>query len=464
VRLLSLLAPLLFAASFEPIGWWFLAPIAFAIYLKQLSRGSFTISYSFFFGFIANLLILSWSGRYVGAIPWLLLAILQSLYFLPIGLLARYSKSVPLLIVSLLFMEEIKARAPFGGFAWTRVAYSQVESPLAPIVSIGGVLALSFVTLLLASLLIKPRLAALALIAIALLAPAFTTTQPSGSQKLTFLAVQGGTPSAGLDFNSRAMGVLDMHISQTLRSAPAEEELIIWPENAIDVDPIANAQVNAKVRALIADTGKPLLAGAVLRDGAPQNAAILFDDKAEVSSIYIKRYLTPFGEYMPLRSLAEFISPFAKKVNDFSPGQSQVIHTIKGKKIASVLCFEILNDGIVRQAASQSGLMVIHTNSATFAGTAEGAQQLAITRLRALEHDRSIISVSTTGPSAIIDEKSNLLKSLEDGEIGSLGGEIKLRDTRTISSLLGGFAPIIVLVLTILWALYSRRLEGWARS
>ena len=218
------------------------------------------------------------------------------------------------------------------------------------------------------------------------------------------------------------------------------------------------------MRALIADTGKPLLAGEVLRDGAPQNAAILFDDKAEVSSIYIKRYLTPFGEYMPLRSLAEFISPFAKKVNDFSAGKSQVIHTVKSKNISSVLCFEILNDGIVRQAASQSGLMVIHTNSATFAGTAEGAQQLAITRLRALEHDRSIISVSTTGQSAIIDEKSSLLKSLEDGEIGSLGGEIKLRDTRTISSLLGGFAPIIVLVLTILWALYNRRLEGWARS
>ena len=464
MRLLSLLAPLLFAASFEPIGWWFLAPIAFAIYLKQLSRGSFTISYSFFFGFIANLLILSWSGRYVGAIPWLLLALLQSLYFLPIGLLAKYSKSVPLLIVSLLFMEEIKARAPFGGFAWTRVAFSQVESPLAPIVSIGGVLALSFVTLLLASLLIKPRLTSLALIAIAFLAPNFTTTQPSNDQKLTFLAVQGGTPSAGLDFNSRAMGVLDMHISQTLRSASSEEELIIWPENAIDVDPIANEQVSAKMGSLISDTGKPLLAGAVLRDGAPQNAAILFDDKAEVSSIYIKRYLTPFGEYMPLRSLAEFISPYAQSVNDFSAGQSQVIHTIKGKRISSVLCFEILNDGIVRQAASQSAVMVIHTNSATFAGTAEGAQQLAITRLRALEHDRSVISVSTTGPSAIIDEKASVLKSLEDGEVGSLDGQVKLRDTRTISSLLGGLAPIIVLVLAILWALYNRRLEGWARS
>ncbi len=461
--LLSLLAPLLFAASFEPIGWWFLAPIAFAIYFKNLLRGRYSVPYSFFFGFIANLIILSWSGKYVGALPWILLALLQSLYFLPIGVLAKYSKSVPLYILALLFMEEIKARAPFGGFSWTRLAFSQIESPLAQVVSLGGVLALSFVTLMIASILIRPRFSSLFLILFALIAPSFFGNSPSANQGINFLAVQGGTPVAGLDFNSRAMGVLDMHIRQTLKSASGTEELIIWPENAIDVDPIADKRVNEKVRKLIADTKRPLLAGAVLRDAGPRNAAILFGDDGEVQSTYIKRYLTPFGEYMPLRNIAEFISPYAKMVNDFSAGDSEVIHKVAGAELSSILCFEILNDGIVRQAASQSGAMVIHTNSATFAGTAEGAQQLAITRLRALEHDRSVISVSTTGPSAIIDNNATVLDSLDDGEIGSLAGEVKLRDTRTLSSSLGGFTTLLILLLAILWALYNRRLEGWGR-
>jgi apolipoprotein N-acyltransferase len=67
-------------------------------------------------------------------------------------------------------------------------------------------------------------------------------------------------------------------------------------------------------------------------------------------------------------------------------------------------------------------LIVVHTNSATFAGTAEGDQQLAITRLRALEHNRQIISISTTGPSAIIDARGEVIDSLKDGEIDSLSG------------------------------------------
>jgi apolipoprotein N-acyltransferase len=361
-------------------------------------------------------------------------------------------------------MEEIKARVPFGGFAWTRVAFSQIDSPFAKIVSVGGVLALSFVTLLIASVLIRPRVSSILLLATALIAPVFMTSQSTTTQRLNFLAVQGGTPSAGLDFNSRAMGVLDMHISQTLRSVSGEEDVIIWPENAIDVDPIADSRVNSKIRMMIATTGKPLLAGAVLQEEGPRNAAIFFGSDGGVNSIYIKRYLTPFGEYMPLRSLAELISPYAQMVNDFSAGKSEVIHEINDRRVSSILCFEIINDGIVRQAASQSGLMVIHTNSATFAGTAEGEQQLAITRLRALEHDRSVVSVSTTGPSAVISNSAMVLNSLKDGEVGSLAAEIALRDNRTISSQLGGVATLLVLSLALLWSLWCGRREMWGRA
>jgi apolipoprotein N-acyltransferase len=54
-------------------------------------------------------------------------------------------------------MEEIKARFPFGGFSWTRIAFSQIDSPLASIVTIGGVLSLSFATLLLSYLAISRK-------------------------------------------------------------------------------------------------------------------------------------------------------------------------------------------------------------------------------------------------------------------------------------------------------------------
>ena len=462
VRLVALtLAPFFLVAAFEPIGLWFTAPIAFAIYLSFLKRQHGTILYSIYFAFTANLFILYWSGAYVGVLPWVALSILQTLYFLPVGLLARFTRNLPLLILSILIMEEVKARFPFGGFSWTRIAFSQINSPLASLVTIGGVLSLSFATLLLAYLFItKKKSVAFVLLALSII-PSLLSVIPESSEgkSLRFTAVQGGTPSKGLDFNSRAMGVLNMHLEESYRSVKGNEDLIIWPENAIDIDPLKNSIVREKVSELIDKTAVPLLAGAVLSIG-PTNAAILFKEEGEVGSIYIKRYLTPFGEYIPLRSISEFLSPYAERVNDFEPGQVLKVHSVAGSKVSSIICFEIINDGIVREAARSSGLMVVHTNIATFAGTAEGDQQLAITRLRALEHNREIVSISTTGPSAIITTRGEVINSLEDGEIGSLSGDALILSKITISSYLGGFAPVVTLILSLLWSITSLRRKG----
>lgn len=461
---IATLAPFLLVAAFEPYGFWFTAPIAYAIFLSFLKSRRYLILYSFYFGFTANLLILYWSGAYVGVIPWLALSILQALYFLPIGILARFTSNLPALIFILLAMEEVKARLPFGGFSWTRIAFSQIESPLASVVSLGGVLALSFATMLLSYLFItRKKSVALLLLAISIIPSLISLIPQSASERtLNFTAVQGGTPSKGLDFNSRAMGVLNMHIEESYRSASGEEDLIIWPENAIDIDPLNNAIVRGKIGKLITDKGVPLLAGAVLAKG-PINAAILFNEENKISSMYFKRYLTPFGEYIPLRDISEFVSPYAARVDDFQPGRELKVHSVNGSRISSIICFEIINDGIVREAANASGLLVVHTNSATFANTSEGDQQLAITRLRALEHSREIISISTTGPSAFISSRGEVLQSLKDGQVGSLAGEANINTERTVADNLGGFAPLATLTIALLWvgvSLYRTRSEG----
>ena len=456
--ILLTLAPFFLVAAFEPIGIWFTAPIAFAIYLTFLRGQRFTLLYSVYFAFTANSFILFWSGAYVGVLPWIALSVLQTAYFLPVGLLAHFTRNLPVLITSILIMEEVKARFPFGGFSWTRIAFSQIDSPLASIVSVGGVLSLSFATLLLSYLLItKRKSVALVLLAMAVIPSLFSLiSNSSDAPSLRFTAVQGGTPSKGLDFNSRAMGVLNMHLAESYQSVEGDEDLIIWPENAIDIDPLENTVVREKIGKLIEETGAPLLAGAVLSKG-PINAAILFKEDNQIGSMYFKRYLTPFGEYIPLRSISEFLSPYAERVNDFEPGEIFKVHSIKQSKISSIICFEIINDGIVREAAKASGLIVVHTNSATFAGTAEGDQQLAITRLRALEHHREIVSISTTGPSAIIDARGEVVDSLKDGEIGSLSGDATTFTHSTPADLLGGLAPVTTLILALSWSVTSFR-------
>ena len=447
----TILAALILSTGFAPLGIWISVPIAYAIYLKVLEQNRGVLLNSFLFGFISNALILSWSKTFVGVTPWILLSILQGLYLLPVGFLARYIKRPIVLIFALLVMDEVKNYLPFGGFGWTRIAFSQIESPFIPWVSLFGVIGLSLITLALALALVAPHKYLISTLLVALIASPFIITDSASSGSLQVRAVQGGVPERGLSFNARAEAVLDNHISVTRRDFKNTDDVIIWPENAIDVDPIRNETAKKKIGDLQKLTGKPLIAGAILSENVLSNAAVLFNESGEAQSIYIKRYLTPFGEYIPLRSLASLISPHVDRVTDFTPGDKFVNHEVKNQSISTVICYEILSDEIIRESAKKTGIIAVLTNSATFAGSAEGDQQLAITRIRAIETGRNIVSVSTTGPSAFIDYRGDVLERLDDGEVGSISIAMEIRNGKTLASQYGGIITIAVLLFALLF-------------
>jgi apolipoprotein N-acyltransferase len=90
---------------------------------------------------------------------------------------------------------------------------------------------------------------------------------------------------------------------------------------------------------------------------------------------------------------------------------------------------------------------VVQTNTATFANTSESAQQLAITRIRSIEHARSAVSVSTVGISAIVDTNGIVLKSTKENIAASINSSVALNATRTIYDRVGEFAWVLVLLI-----------------
>ena len=453
----SALAGFIYSLSFKPLGLWFLAPIAYASLISLLRKYPQTILITTLFGFISGLIVLSWSKTYVGVIPWIALAILQGLFLLPLGIVARFTRKVPFYIAIILLSEELQARFPFGGFSWRRIAFSQVDSPFAKLLPYIGMTGLSFITLTIAYVILTRRFSLIALFIALLISTPFITMPIESHEKIKVTAIQGGVPERGLDFNSRAYEVLERHIETTVENFSGDEDVILWPENAIDIDPIRDSVAKKKIADLQLLTGIPLIAGAIIEPDLLYNSTILFDAKGDISSIYQKRYLTPFGEFIPLRKLSELISPYAEQVTDFSTGSSLVIHEVDGRRIASVICYEILNDGLVREAASHSELLVVHTNSATFSGSSEGEQQMAITRLRAMESGRDIVTISTTGPSAFIDRRGVVNQRLSDGEVGALTGDVSLNNSQSLSIRLGGWLTLAVLLLSLIWAVQSLR-------
>ena len=454
--LYSFLSGLLLSAAYMPIGLWVAAPLAIALLIYTINdSGKFFRSFSIF-AFTFNAAGLIWSNKYVGVTPWIALVLLQTVYYLPLGLLKRIGEYWYFFLpVAFVALEELRARFPFGGFGWLRIGFSQVDAPYARLASIGGVSLLSLATLLLgvATLQLAKRGSGITLPAIAIaltLSGIFVLPNNSPRQTFQVLAVQGSVPKLGLDFNERATEVFYRHLTTTEKALREgkKPDLIIWPENSVDVDPFNNLKVGTAINSLVDKAEVPLIIGAVLRTNAQlQNASILWEPKIGATTRYIKRHLTPFGEVMPLRSLLTFFSDLPNQIEDFSPGESAVIHKVGQAQIAPIICFELIDDHLIQSSASQSNLFVVQTNSATFANTAESAQQLAITRIRSIEHARYSVSVSTVGISAIIDTNGIVLKSTKENVAASINSAVALNATRTIYDRLGEFAWVLVILV-----------------
>ena len=400
------------------------------------------------FALTFNLVLLHWTSIYVGSLPWIILATGLTLFYLPLVAVKRLGISYfPVIFIVL---EEIRNRFPFQGFGWARIAYSQADAPYAKIAAHGGAVALSAITVLIGFSIyhaLQKNMKILILLPITLILIPLNV-EVTGTTKA--LLVQGNVPQLGLDFNSRAKEVFNNHVEETKKALGEDEKVdfILWPENSVDVDPFRNTEVFETLNTFTT----PLIVGAIVsREKEILNTSILWTK--EEQNVYVKQHLTPFGEYIPLRSLASKLSPLVDDVRDFSAGDGSKIFTIGAVKIAPIICYELLDDQILHDGAQSSNVLAVQTNSATFGDSPESAQQLQITRIRAIEHSRNVLSVSTTGYSAVIDYNGEVIQKTAMGTAEHLYAEVDLISSTSPRDRYGDWA----LVITLIWLLLVAR-------
>ncbi len=416
--------------------------MALAVHMYALSLTQKKVLSVFIFAASLNLIVLHWSSTFVGSVPWLILALGLSLFYLPLSLVSRWGmSSYPLLYI---LLEEVRNRFPFGGFGWVRIAYTQADAPFSKIAAIGGASALSALTVLVGLMLFytsTKKWSTVTLLPFLLLLIPVNVTAIGATN---VLMIQGNVPQMGLDFNSRAKAVFNNHFEKTESELKKDSnvDFVLWPENSVDVDPFQNTDVKQSLDSI----QKPLIIGAIVEKGnSILNTSILWG--GDLPPTYIKQHLTPFGEYIPLRSLASVISPYTDRVKDFEPGQGQVFFKVKEAVIAPVICFELVDDQLLHTAALSSNILAVQTNSATFGMSAESAQQLEMTRVRAIEHGRNIVSVSTTGYSAVIDSKGKVLQKTSMGTAEAIRAEVELLEGKTPRNTVGDWALVGVLMV-----------------
>ncbi len=467
----ALLSGVILSGAFAPLNWWFLLPISVSMFLYSVTKTRKPFLVSFVFAAVFNFLTLKWSGIYVGLIPVLFLVVLQSIFYLPLGFISykqkRYSR-IWLLLPILLIADEIRSIVPFGGFGWNRLSFSQADSPYINIAAYLGDSALAFLGIVLGIalylLFARAQMFSVAIIIAVTTLGIFIPVPGLTQGSVNVLAIQGNVPRLGLDFNSRAEEVFNYHLKETnvaLREKTVNPDLIVWPENSVDIDPFKNSRIGDKLSDLAKRAGVPVIVGAVLKGpNGPENSSIMWNSDGKIGSIYVKRTLTPFGEYIPLRSLASVVSPFAKGVVDFAAGNQIVLHSVGRALIAPVICYEVIDDTAVASIAEDSNLMIVQTNNATFADSGQSAQQLNITRIRAVENNRWVVNISTTGVSAIINNHGQIQQLTKQNTAAHLSSEVDLITTKTVANKLGNWTAAVCIFMASIVYIGKRRKDA----
>ncbi|MEW2145723.1 apolipoprotein N-acyltransferase [Micromonospora vinacea] len=493
-----------------PVG---VALLAAAAHRRRLRAGA---GLGFLTGVALFAPLLAWTNLHTGYLPWVLLSLLQAGYLALLGAatawvspLADRARWAWPALTGLLWVgqEALRDRTPFGGFPWGRLAFSQDTSPLLRLAALGGAPLVTFAVALTGGLLVTaawrgwvtarrhaspptttpgdgrqaadgpldapptvggaagrrwapvvvPAVVAVALTAGGLLVPVATAGSGAG---VTVAIVQGNVPRLGLDFNAQRQAVLNNHVDATIELAARvaagqqrQPDLVVWPENSSDIDPLRNPTAGARISQAADTVGAPILVGAVLLGpgaGQVRNAGILWRPGTgpDLDQLYTKRHPVPFAEYVPLRDVARMVSKQVDLIrNDFVPGSTPGVVRAGPAVLGDVICFEVAYDEVVRDTVTGGAqLLVVQTNNATF-DVAEARQQMAMVRLRAVEHGRPALMASTVGVSGFVAPDGRVSDATGFNTREVVVRQMRLDDGRTLATRLGWWPEVALAAL-----------------
>ena len=456
------------------------------------------------FTFFATVLI--WLTTYLGPIPWAVLSLAEGLFFgfgMAVAALVwrwletfRPSRVKTALIAFSLGAiytgrEFFAAHFPFDGFPWARIGLSQVENPLAKwvwaidisglswlIVSIVALVVIKFLSPLPAGsgLAKRTRSWTPALITWSIVfGLAFLVPLPNSANagQLKVAAIQGNA-NAGLFADNKPGTILDKHLNEAqvlLQSGEAKNlDLMVWPENSSDLDPLSTMEANVKITKFVnKDLKAPLLFGTkTIRGSNFYNEVDLWEPEKGLTDYYDKKRPVPFGEYVPYRPFFMALAPDMIGMIgwDMSAGTRDGLFDIDGKaRVGSLICFEVTIDDLTYDLVDDGATaLMIQTNSADFGKSEQGVQLAAISRMRAIETGRTVVSISTVGVSGIYSPDGSIIDELPPFTADYMVANINLRKDLTPAMIFGryiepfafGFSAALLLGAMI-WRVISRR-------
>jgi apolipoprotein N-acyltransferase len=458
----------LVAFSLPPWGWWPLAFIGIAIFARITTSGitrkrtQFLLGTIFAFGWFAPGMCWMWFLTPPGYV----IAVILFAAFHGVASVVGSRSMYPLVALPLAhaLAETFRFSFPFGGVPLASLAISQSASPLVGIVRIGGPLLLTFCVLqigfALSQLVVAPKMKHLAMFgAIVALVVCAGIVAPNGSdtgETRTIAAVQGGGPQGTLAINTNPRDVVERHLAATRAITSTNLDMVIWPENVIDVADFYDSVERTEIAEQAARLNAPFVVGITEDMNARYftNAQIVVNEDGTLGDRYDKVRRVPFGEFVPLRGLLETLgAPVDRIPRDALAGSDIAQLQVDDTTVGVVISWEVFFSGRANEGVEAGGSVLVNpTNGSSYTGTILQTQQIASSRLRAIENGRWLVQVSPTGFSAFISPTGEVFDRTGVSEQRVLERTISLRSGRTLYSNLGDL-PFIVLMVAVLGSL-----------
>jgi apolipoprotein N-acyltransferase len=217
--------------------------------------------------------------------------------------------------------------------------------------------------------------------------------------------------------------------------------VVIWPESAVEF------WIPETIQVLPRELVPPLEAerasfvfGARSFSGKPGtssfrafNTAFHTDANGRVLGRYHKQILLAFGEYLPFAKLLAHLPglPFA---DGFTPGDGpRLFHFGRTVRAAPLICYEDLMPDVVRRFVGEmrANVLINLTNDAWYGRSVGPWQHLWLARFRAIETRRSLLRVTNTGVTSLINAKGEITQVLPTFTEAVMQSELEVLTSET---------------------------------
>lgn len=481
---ISFLLGALSVLSFAPFNYHFISLLSlsglFYIWHRLSNARQGFLSGLFFglglFGFGISWIYIS-LNTYGGMPSWLsclstfLFCLFCAFFTGLIGWFSLHKKSSFFLIPFIwTFFEWIKGWV-FTGFPWLTMGYSQVpSSPLVgflPIIGIYGLtLILTSLALILSLVLLnkdkRSKLLRIGLVAAVLvsgqLLKKIEWTEPTG--KPIFISLVQGNIAQDIKWQKET-------VTQTLQTyqkliQKTKGQIILLPETALPL--LAEYIPETFKKSVLLHASKVqghVLIGAIERQDAKYFNVVLNLD-GNSSQVYRKFHLVPFGEFIPLKFIFQYIYTYYLNMpmNDLSRGSNhQEPMAIENQKIAFNICYEDVFGEEIIQALPSATILANVSNDAWYGRSIAAYQHLQFSQARAIETGRMLIRATNTGATAIIDEHGIVKEILPAFTEGILEGDVQGFKNTTPYVFFGNWPVITLCFIALLgWIMRHSKL------